>query len=209
VYLQHAAENALRRYANREAISHLTQALTWLKALPQLPEYLRQELDLLTALGPALVAVQGYGALDVEHTYLRARELCQQTGDALQLSQVLWGLATCYLVRAEHQTARELGEELLALAQRQQDPSLLWVGHFALAPGVYCLGGFAGGREQLAQSIAHDDPQQSQAHPFLFGMDVGVFCRSWAAHALWHLGYPEQARMMSDTALGRARVLAH
>jgi predicted ATPase/DNA-binding winged helix-turn-helix (wHTH) protein len=209
VYLHHAADKALRRYANREAIDHLTQALAWLKTLPHAPEHLQQELALLTALGPALVAVQGYGSLDVEHTYLRARELCQQTGDALQLSQVLWGLATCYLVRAEHQTARDLGEQLLALAQRQQDTGLLCVGHFALGAALYCLGAFAPAHEHLAQSIALDDPQQSQTHPFLFGMDVGVFCRSWAAHALWHLGYPDQARMMSDTALARARVLAH
>jgi len=209
VYLQHAADNALRRYANREAIDHLTQALAWLKTLPHPPEHFQQELALLTALGPALVAVQGYGALDVEHAYLRARELCQQTGDALQLSQVLWGLLTCYLVRAEHQTARELGEQLLALAQRQQEAGLLCVGHFALGAALYCLGAFAPAHEHLAQSMVLDDPQQSRAHPFLFGMDLGVFCRSWAAHALWHLGYPDQARMMSDTTLAQARALAH
>jgi predicted ATPase len=209
VYLQHAAEKALRRYANREAIDHLTQALTWLKTLPHPPEYLQQELDLLTALGPALVAIQGYGALDVEHTYTRARALCQQLGDALQLSRVLWGLLTCYLVRAEHQTARELGEELLALARRQQDTELLCLGHFALGAALYCLGAFASAHEHLAQSIAFDDPQQSLAHPFLFGMDLGVFCRSWTAHALWHLGYPDQALTMSHTALARARALSH
>jgi len=209
VYLQHAAENALRRYANREAIGHLTQALAWLKTLPHSPEYLQQELDLLTALGPALVAVQGYGALDVEHTYTRAREICQQMGDALQLSQVLLGLLSCYLVRAEHQTARELGEELLTLAQRQQDAKLLCLGHFGLGAALYCLGAFAPAHEHLAQSIALNDPQQSLAHPFLFGMDLGVFGRSWSAHALWHLGYPDQARAMSHTALARARELAH
>jgi predicted ATPase len=61
----------------------------------------------------------------------------------------------------------------------------------------------------LEQSIALDDPQQYRAHPFLFGMDLGVFCRSWAAHALWHLGYPDQALTMSHTALERARELSH
>jgi hypothetical protein len=45
---------------------------------------------------------------------------------------VLWGLLTCYLVRAEHQTARELSQQLLALAKRQQDAGLLCVDHFAL-----------------------------------------------------------------------------
>jgi len=207
VYLQDAADNALRRYANVEAIGHLTKALTLLRALPNPHEHI--ELALLTALGPALVAIKGYGALEVEHTYIRARELCQQIGDALQSSQVLWGLLTCYIVRAKHQTARELGEQLLTLAQRQQDTAVLFVGHFALGAALYCLGAFAPARQHLEQSIALDDSQQSHAHPFLFGMDLGVFCRSWASHALWHLGYPDQARAMSHTALARARALSH
>jgi predicted ATPase len=208
-YLQHAADNVLRKYANLEAISHLTKALALLKTLPKTHESSQQELDLLTALGPALVAIKGYGALEVEHTYTRAREVCQQAGDALQLSQVLWGLLTCYLVRAEHQTARELGEQLLTLAQCQQDSALLFIGHFALGAALYCLGTFGPAREHLAQSIAFDELQQYRAHPFLFGMDLGVFCRSWLAHALWHLGYPDQARTMSHSALARAHALAH
>jgi predicted ATPase/DNA-binding winged helix-turn-helix (wHTH) protein len=209
VYLQYAADNALRRYANVEAIAHLTKALALLKAFPNPHAHLQQELDLLTALGPAFAATKGYGALEVEHTYTRARELCQQLGDPLQLSQVLWGLLTCYLVRAEHQIARELAEQLVTLAQRQLDTALLFVGHFALGAALYCLGASAPAREHLEQSIALDDPQQSRAHPFLFGMDLGVFCRSWASHALWHLGYPDQALSMSHTALARARELSH
>jgi predicted ATPase len=209
VYLQHAADNALRRYANPEAISHLNKALALLATFPKTPERGQQELDLLTALGPALVAVQGYGALEVEHTYTRARELCQQLGDNLRLSQVLWGLLTCYLVRAQHQTARELGEQLLTLAQRQQDTALLCLGHFALGAALYCLGAFAPACEHLEQSIALDDPRQGRAHPFLFGMDLGVFCRSWASHALWHLGCPDQALTMSHTALAQACALSH
>jgi predicted ATPase/DNA-binding winged helix-turn-helix (wHTH) protein len=208
-YLKAAADNALQRYANLEAISHLTKALALLKSLPDTPERNQQELDLLTALGPALVAIKGYGALEVEQTYTRARELCQQMGDALQLSQVLWGLLTFYLVRAEHQMARELGEQLLTLAQRQQDPALLRVGHFALGAALYCLGEFALAREHMEHSLALDDPQEDHSHPFLFGMDLGVFCRSWAAHALWHLGYPDQALTMSQAALTRARELLH
>jgi predicted ATPase len=208
-YLKAAADNALQRYANLEAISHLTKALALLKRLPDTPERNQQELNLLTALGPALVAIKGYGALEVEHTYTRARELCQQMGDPLQRSQVLWGLLTCYLVRAEHQTARELGEQLLTLAQRQPDAALLRVGHFALGAALYCLGEFVPAREHIEHSLALDDSQEDQAHAFLFGMDLGVFCRAWAAHALWHLGYPDQALTMSHAALTRARALSH
>jgi predicted ATPase len=46
-------------------------------------------------------------------------------------------------------------------------------------------------------------------HPFLFGTDLGVFCRSWTSHTLWHLGYPDQALTLSRTALAQARELLH
>ncbi len=63
-----------------EAIGHLTQGLELLKALLDTPERTQQELDLQTMLGPALIATKGWAASEVEKTYARARELCQQDG---------------------------------------------------------------------------------------------------------------------------------
>ena len=74
------------------------------------------------ALGPALMATKGYAAPEVEHAYARARELCQQVGETPQLFPVLLGLWRVLSARAELQTARELGEQLLSLAQRRQGP---------------------------------------------------------------------------------------
>ena len=45
------------------------------------PERARRELDLLTAMGPALTATKGYAAPEVETAYRRALELCQELGD--------------------------------------------------------------------------------------------------------------------------------
>jgi len=47
------------------------------------------------------VATKGAGAPEVEGTYARARELCQQVGDTPQLFPVLYGLWLFYLVRAQ------------------------------------------------------------------------------------------------------------
>jgi hypothetical protein len=68
-----------------EAVSHLTQGLDLLPSLPDTHERTRQELDLLVALGPALMATRGYAAPEVEHTYTRARELCCQVEETPQL----------------------------------------------------------------------------------------------------------------------------
>ncbi len=119
------------------------------------------------------------------------------------------GLHTFHVVRAELQTARELGEELLTLAQHIQDPTYLLGAHCALGGTLFCLGEFVPAREHWEQSRTLYDPQQHHAHAVLFGWDLGVFGRAWAPHALWSLGYPDQALAMSREALTLAQELSH
>jgi predicted ATPase len=117
-YWQRADERATQRLANLEAIAHLTKGLELLKTLPDTPERAQQELLLQTALGPALMVTKGLAAPEVGQAYTRARELSQQVGETPQLLPVLFGLWRFYMNRAEFQTGRELGEQLLNLAQR-------------------------------------------------------------------------------------------
>ena len=63
-------------------------------------------------------------------------------------------------MRAELQTARELGEQLLTLAQRAQDSALLLEAHHALGAALLFLGEFAPARAHLEQGLALYDPQQ-------------------------------------------------
>ena len=133
-YLQQAAENAARRYANREALAHLTRGLELLKTLPATPERSQQELMLHLALGASLIATQGYAAPEVEQTYTRARHLCQYLENPRQLFPVLRGLWVYYLTRAELQDGAHLGG-----AAPHPGAASARLGH---APGgAPCLGG--------------------------------------------------------------------
>jgi predicted ATPase len=129
--------------------------------------------------------------------------------DVPQLCRVLWGLYYFHVVRAELQTARELSEELLTLAQHRQDPMSLQGAHFALGSMLLYLGEFPLSRQQWEQSLALYDPQQHRAYTVLFGWDLGVFGRAQAPHALWALGYPDQALAMNREALTLAQELSH
>jgi TOMM system kinase/cyclase fusion protein len=208
-YWQQAGQRATQRSANAEAISHLTTALELLKTLPDTPERAQQELTLQITLGSPLQAAKGYGAPEVGTVYTRARELCRRVGETPQLVRVLPGLWKFYLVRAEHQTVRELGEQFLTLAQSAQDPVLLLEAHRALGNTAFWLGEVASAQAHLEQSIALYDPQQHRALAFLYGDDPGVNCLSYAACALWSLGYPEQALKRSQEALTLAQELSH
>jgi len=208
-YLQLAGQQAVQRSAYAEAIGHLTTALELLKILPDTPERTQQELDLQVTLGPALVATKSYAAPEVERAYTRARELCQQVGETSQLFPVLMGLRTFYHVRGKFPTARELGEQLLALAQSGQEPALLLEAHRALGSTLFHLGELASARAHLEQGIALYDLQQHRSHVFLYGVDPGVYGLSYAAWVLWSLGYPEQARKRSHAALTLAQELSY
>jgi predicted ATPase len=131
-YWQKAGQRALERSASVEAIGHLTKGLVLLKSLPDTPDHLQQDLALQTALGSALMASKDHASPEVEQVYVRARELYQLVGDTAPLSSVLWGLWHWYVSRAELQTARELGEQLLSIAQSLHDSGLLLLAHCAL-----------------------------------------------------------------------------
>ncbi|RPJ00372.1 MAG: hypothetical protein EHM39_04960, partial [Chloroflexi bacterium] len=208
-YWQRAGQRAVERSANLEAVAHLTKGLTLLATLPDTSERAQQELDLQTTLGPALINTKGQAAPEVLHAYARARELCQQVGQTPQLFQVLRGLWYFYLHRVELQTARELGEQLLTLAQHIGDPALLLEAHYALGNTLNYLGEFPATQAHFAHGIALYDPQQHRAHAFRYGQDPGMMCRAYAGVTLWLLGYPDQALQRSHEALTLAQKLAH
>jgi class 3 adenylate cyclase/predicted ATPase len=208
-YWQHAGERAVQRSAYVEAVAHLTRGLEVLKALPDTPERVQQELTLQLALNNALVPAKGYTAPEVGKAVTRARELCQQLGETPQLFPVLWSLFLFYLNRGEFQAALELAELLLRLAQSVQDNRyLLSVAHEALGSTLYWRGEFASARTHLEQASALYDPQ-TPPHLTVGTADPRVNCLSYAAWTLWHLGYPDQALKRSQEEVALAAGLSH
>jgi predicted ATPase len=140
-YLGLAGQQAVQQSANEEAIRHLTAALERLKTLPDTPERARQELALQIVLGPALMVAKGFAAPDVGRAYTRALELCRQVGETPQLFPALWGLWVYHWTgQADYRTARDLAEQLLGLAQRQQNVAFLIEAHYALGAILFWYG---------------------------------------------------------------------
>jgi class 3 adenylate cyclase/predicted ATPase len=208
-YWQRAGQRAIERSANLEAISHLTKGLEILTTLPDSTEHMQQEILLQTALASTYIAVKGGAAPEVERAYVRARELCQQMGDTAQLIPVLGGLRRHYSQRAEYQQVRELGEQLLHLAQHRQDPVALLEAHLGLGLTLWDLGELIEARTHLEQGIVLYDRQQDRSLAFRYGRDPGVTSRYATALVLWLLGYPSQALQRSHEAIRLAQELSH
>jgi predicted ATPase len=209
-YLQHAGHQAVERSAYAEAINHLTTALDLLTTLPETHERSQQELSVLMILGAAWRVTKGQAAPEVERLYSRARELCEQVGEPLQLFRVLLGLWHAHGTTGEYQARRALGGQLLSLAQRLQDPDLLLEAHHALWTTLLSGGELTTAQPHLEQGMQLYDSQRHYTHAALYsGHDPGVCCRMQAAHSLWLLGYPDQAVVSIQAALALAQQLAH
>jgi len=209
VYWQRAGERAVQRSANAEAITHLTKGLELLMALPDTSERGRQELALRTALGPALIAIKGNAAPEVEQSYTRALELCRQEGEPPQLFPMLFGLRSVYLVRGEVQRAHELGEQLLSLAENTQDSGFLLEAQIALGNTAFLRGDLALAQTQFEHALRLYDPEQHRSHTFVYGLDPRVFGLGRMCEVLWFRGYPDQALQQAHDMLTLAREISH
>ncbi len=201
-YWQRAGQQALQRSANLEAIQHLTTGLELLATLPETPARAQQELDLLTALGPALMATKGSAAPEVEQTYARARALCAQVGETPQLFPTLRGLCRFYHNRGALPTARELGEQLYRLAQRAAAPTPCLEAHEALGDTLFFLGEYAPAWTHLEQGIALTDLAAQQTLALRHDVAPGVRCLAVAALTRWCLGYPDASRTAQSGGAG-------
>ena len=208
-YHQQAGHTALQRSANHEALTHLRTATALLKGLPASTARLQQELDLQTALGSVLIATKGYAAPETGAAYTQAEQLCHQLADASQLFPVLAGLWGFHATRPNHETALKLGQQLLGLAESRRDTSWRIEAHWTLGALYFCRGELAAARLHLEQSISLDASQDQRAPAFLYGHDPVMSSLCFVSHALWHLGYPEQALQSSQAAVTLAGEVAH
>ena len=146
---------------------------------------IEKAINIRVDLGPALIATKGFQAPDVEENYTRARALCEQFGETPQLFPVLWGLARMHDLRGELRVGRELGERLLDLAERANDPALLLEAHHALWANLSILGELTSAWFHIEQGFAIYDQQKHKHHAFLYGgHDPGVCCGYHAAEVL-------------------------
>jgi predicted ATPase/class 3 adenylate cyclase len=209
-YLHQAGRKAAARSAHKEAASYFEQALEVLSHLSETRQTLEQAIDIRIDLGPALIATSGFTAPELERIYAEARELCERLGETPQLFPVLWGLARVYDTRGELNMGRVLGEQLLASAERLQDPALILEAHHELWANLSHLGEFSAAFTHTKRGIELYDPEQHRHHAFLYGgHDPGVCGLRHAAMMLCLLGCPDQALQRSEDALALARKLSH
>ena len=189
-----AGQQAQQVSAERECVAHFRKAISLLNTLPEDdPERTRQEMEAQLALAPALMATEGWASPEVEAACLRARELCERSGNGQGVTAALWGLWTVRLVRGEIVPSLEAALPVLDMALATENPVLHIVAHQAVGYSRYFLAEFAEARAHGESALALYDLEQERALVSVFQLPSSFACCNFLAMSLWFLGYPEQA----------------
>ena len=206
-HYERAGERATQRSAHAEAIAHLRRAIGLLDMLTESPERNRHELRLQLALGAPLQATQGFMSPEVEETYERAFSLSRDLGEAPERFQALAGLATFYR-NHDAKRALELGEKVLAHAERTGEPSQLLFAHCTLGIANHYLGSLSSALAHEERATAHYDPIEHRSLELVYGLDPGVSAVCLASFTLWQLGHPDRALERVEEGIELARANA-
>jgi predicted ATPase/class 3 adenylate cyclase len=182
--------------------------LAVLAAAPASPDRIGQEISLRTSLARALMATKGLTP-EVEAAYASAVELFERGADVHQQYSVLRGLASLYLLRAQFDEVARLGQEILALGEREGDTAMLIDGHLLVATPMMSSDDLHGGLEHLDQAIALFPTERARSSTIRIGNDPRISCLTTSGFTLWFLGQPDRAIERMNTALSLAAGLDH
>jgi predicted ATPase/class 3 adenylate cyclase len=191
----------------QETIGLTSDLLDILSSASATPERATQEITLRTSLARALMATKGYSR-EVEEAYATALEPFEGR-ELPQLFPVLRSLASYYIAQSEFDKGARIGQEILQLADRQQDTGILVDGHLVLGICLSTLEGVPVALEHLDQAIARLRAEPSRSRPFRLGNDAGPTCFTTSAFFLWMLGYPDKAVARAEEATTLATQLQH
>ena len=207
-YWTRAAHDAAARSAYLEAIAHFRAALGLVEALPDHRHRARIALDLWIGLGQSLLAAKGHTATEVERAFARARELSSQVAEVGASVPALLGLFQFYLTRAEFPKVRELGPDLVALAQKTADPVHAVMAQLTAACLAFHLADVAAIRAYL-ESRDRSGVHASSPDFIALHRERAIYCQSYDAAIVWLLGRPDLALQTAREARALAEASAH
>jgi DNA-binding winged helix-turn-helix (wHTH) protein len=205
---QRAADKAMRRGANEEAIGHLRRALDAIGHIAGEVERARVEVGLLIALGAAFFATRGFGAPEVLEVYSRAEALCDGLGERPEIFPALWGQWLFRWGRSEVDEGWRLCKRLLSLAEKSGDAGLKLQAHHASWATAFGRGRLTEVRVHAEAGLAIYDAKIHQAMASSYGNHDAACCaRNFSAMSLALAGDDHGARVTIEQSVAAARSL--
>jgi len=198
-----AGDQALRRSAFQEAISHLGKAIEMADVpetghrVPHSAAALRrgsQRLQLQGAYGNALLQARGMQSPETQSAFRRARELADGGDDPVQRFSTYYGLWAGHFVRGDLPAMQEIAG--LVLHEIEDRPTSLEavVAYRLNGATQHFAGNFAAANAFIERSLGIFDPRRHGDEGLRFAQDIGVTITAYLALVLWPLGAIDRAR---------------
>jgi class 3 adenylate cyclase/tetratricopeptide (TPR) repeat protein len=208
-YWRLAGELAVKRMALPEAIAHLRMGLGRIESLPPGPDRDLQELELRTVLGPAVFAHTGWAAPEVSGIFKPAWALTQSLKHRESYLPVLHGLWVHFMSLGRLKTSIEWADTMQASAAAVKDEDLEICGHRAAMTSYFWMGELRKAQQHGDRVRALYDFERHRHIADLTNSDPLTSDGVYRSQYLWMLGYPDQARAVSDQTAKHARRRNH
>ncbi|MFL5350095.1 MAG: TOMM system kinase/cyclase fusion protein [Hyalangium sp.] len=208
-YAHKAAQAALMRSADHEALGHATEALGWLDAIEDPRQRAQRELELNGIITPALMSTRGWSDPEIKVRVERSQALIDVLGDSPHVVPTLWALVSYHQLLGQHAQARGLAERLVAMEGLTHDVNHQLVVRPLLGACLFIAGRFVEARECLtgALSLAGDSPPRKPSE--VYGVEPRIYALMLLSMVEWHLGASDEAARLMESALNMARELNH
>jgi class 3 adenylate cyclase/tetratricopeptide (TPR) repeat protein len=212
-----AGDEALRRSAYKEAISHLGKAIAMAdKAESTGPQRERgdaalsvRRLKLHTDYGHAAMWLKGFAAEEMSAAYARASEFAGPEDDTAARFVAYYAECLRDFVRGQNSEARETAEVFLREAEAGGRAMEAGVARRVLGIVLLHLGDLPAARNALERALGDYVRERDQETMHRFGNDTQVSATNFLALTEWHLGELEHARNLIDESTRRAAELGH
>jgi predicted ATPase len=209
-FWQKAGELAVRRAANPEAIKHLRRALSLIGGQPDTVERSRNELIILSRLGPALMSIHGWASPEVGVAFEEAAVVAKRLGNSAELAPPLLGLWLYHASLGQLERAEGIGKDLFAIARKSDSPDVLLQAYHAAFPIPWFRGALPEANRHIEALLALYDETKHDQHRYVYlGHDPAVCALSIGAIVQTLLGYPDRAARREKQVLELARRLRH
>jgi predicted ATPase len=211
-----AGDQALRRSAFQEAISHLGKAIDMAdktaEAAPHAaaaPVSADQRVKLQTNYGQALTWGKGYAAPETAAAFARARDLGANAGDATARFETYYGQWAGSFMRGDYASCRDTAAAFLHDAEGAARMPEIAAAHRMIGLTLHLQGAFVDARPHFVEALRIYDPRWDHDTKIHIGHDTGACATAYLARVNWVLGELGQTRELMDDALARAVESGH
>ena len=206
-----AGDQALRRSAFQEAISHLGKAIAMADkgAGGKAAGVSEQRQHLHAAYGNALIATRGYGAPETTEAFVRARQSAAGDKDVPDRLAADYGLWAGSFVRGELAAMRGRAAAFLDDVEARPESPEACIAHRLLGATHWFAGEYREAHGHLERALALFEPGRDDDLAFRFGQDAGVVTMLYFANALWVLGNVERAGSLASVGEAWIATLTH